>query len=496
MKQKKMCKAIIAIAVAMAFVMPVVAFANNEGSTNNSEIIPEIDSDGLCPLLYYDTEYTDVTLGTSDLGFLGDKFYGYNTYDPSGVLKFGPVYFDSEYPGSITLLKETTSSDFIAGGTWAVDTWYGCEYGTGKIYTIDEVTGTMIRIGGGGSSLNGLAYDLTTDVMYGCSATHLYIINMSDGHQTLVGPFNTGSIMIGIAFDGEGTLYGENLNDNLYSINTLTGAATLIGPLGININYAQDMAYDIIGDVLYLAAYVVDPYWEGCLLTCNVTTGACTLVGNFQGGAEITGLAMPYIITQPPETPECPEGPSEGVAGEEYIFSTSTTDPQGEQVYYLWNWGDDTSTDWLGPYNSGDTVFASHSWMENGTYEVKVQAKDINNHESDWSDPKTIHIINVPILEIGNITGGIGKISIVIKNTGSVDAIGVNWNFTLSGGLIILGKQKTGRIGYLSAHGEISMSSDLIIGFGKTMVTVAVEIPNSSDTKEQEAFILLFFIKI
>ena len=63
MKRKHVYKAIIAIAVAMAFVMPVAAFASNEGPTNNSEIIPEIYSAGLCPLLCYDAEYIDITLG-------------------------------------------------------------------------------------------------------------------------------------------------------------------------------------------------------------------------------------------------------------------------------------------------------------------------------------------------------------------------------------------------------------------------------------------------
>jgi len=470
---------IVAIAVTMAFVMPVTAFINDKES-NNSEMTAE-----MC----HDAKYTDVAFDALNLGVLEDRFYAYNAYDPSGVLKLGPVYFDSENPGSITLLKETMSPDFIAGGTWVVDTWYGCEYDNGQIYIIDESTGTMTLIGGGGISLNGLAYDPTNGVMYGASSYDLYTINMSSGAQTLVGPFNAG-VMIGIAFDGKGTLYGEDIGtDCLYSINTLNGAAKLIGPLGIDLNYAQDMAYDINWDVLYLAAYT----GEGALYTCNVTTGKATKVGTFQGRADITGFAIPYIITHPPEIPD---GPSEGVVRVKYTFSTRTTDPEGEKVSYMWDWGDETPTEWTDFYDSGVTVYASHIWTEPEKYNITVKAKDVYGIESAWSDPKTIYIVDKAILEIGNITGGIGKISIVIKNIGSVDAIGVDWNLTLNGGLIIIGRQKTGRRGHLPAQSEISVSSDLIIGFGNTVVNVYAEIPESSAAKEQNAFVLLFFIKI
>jgi hypothetical protein len=45
---------------------------------------------------------------------------------------------------------------------------------------------------------------------------------------------------------------------------------------------------------------------------------------------------------------------------------------------------------WLGPYNSGETCSASHTWDERGGYEIKVIAKDINDACSIWSDPLPI----------------------------------------------------------------------------------------------------------
>ena len=101
-----------------------------------------------------------------------------------------------------------------------------------------------------------------------------------------------------------------------------------------------------------------------------------------------------------------------------------------------------------------------------------------------------------PVIEIGNITGGLFKVKAVIKNTGDGVATNVSWSIKLTGGLIILGKDTSGTIASLNASGEQTVSSKLILGFGKTVITVSAEIAESSDTVEQDAFVLLFFIKI
>ncbi len=200
------------------------------------------------------------------------------------------------------------------------------------------------------------------------------------------------------------------------------------------------------------------------------------------------------VANRPPEKPEQPYGPTEGVVGFEYSFSTNTTDPDGEQVCYLWEWDDGTPGEWTDPYDSGVTVLAYHSWAEVGNYEIKVRAKDIHNAKSDWSDPKMIHIVDSPVLEIENISGGLFKINAVIKNNGSADVVGVDWGITLDG-LILLGKETRGKHVGIPAGGEVTVRSDLILGIGKTLVTVTVEKPGvSSDTKEQDAFVFLFFI--
>jgi len=91
-----------------------------------------------------------------------------------------------------------------------------------------------------------------------------------------------------------------------------------------------------------------------------------------------------------PVTPGAPQGSAEGKPGLEYTYSASTTDPEGDQVYYLWDWGDGTNSGWLGPYNSGDAIETIHTWAVKGSYSIKVMAKDSFGLESSWSDPLPI----------------------------------------------------------------------------------------------------------
>ena len=91
-----------------------------------------------------------------------------------------------------------------------------------------------------------------------------------------------------------------------------------------------------------------------------------------------------------PNKPSKPSGPTTISPGQQYTYSTSTTDNEGDQIYYLFSWGDNSDSGWIGPYNSGDTAEASHSWSSTGTYSVKVKAKDTGDLESKWSDPLSV----------------------------------------------------------------------------------------------------------
>lgn len=89
---------------------------------------------------------------------------------------------------------------------------------------------------------------------------------------------------------------------------------------------------------------------------------------------------------QPPNKPTTPQGSSQGRIGQSYTYSSVTSDPNGDNIYYLFSWGDGNDSGWIGPYASGQTVSESHVWNVQGSFSVKVKAKDDPNGDGDPSD--------------------------------------------------------------------------------------------------------------
>ena len=90
---------------------------------------------------------------------------------------------------------------------------------------------------------------------------------------------------------------------------------------------------------------------------------------------------------------QTPSGSISGIPGQSYSYSTSATDPDGNQVQYMFDWGDG-STSVIGPFDSDISVTASHSWSKSGTYQVKAKAidADIPGITSGYSDPLAVTI--------------------------------------------------------------------------------------------------------
>ncbi|MFE3846078.1 PKD domain-containing protein [Thermoplasmatota archaeon] len=98
------------------------------------------------------------------------------------------------------------------------------------------------------------------------------------------------------------------------------------------------------------------------------------------------------IITanNPPDKPGTPTGPASGKAGEQYTYQCMGTDPDNDQLYYWFDWGDGENSGWIGPINHLDMASASHTWEDKDDYEIKVKTKDPRGEESIWSDPLPI----------------------------------------------------------------------------------------------------------
>jgi hypothetical protein len=225
--------------------------------------------------------------------------YGYNAFPGTGTDPEGPMTFNLSNPGNLTSLADQSALSFIAGSTWANGVWYGSVYNTVTPYdfiTIDPVTGARTVIGDLGVNLNGMSFNPANGIMYGVgfdnvSNSKLYTVNMATGAATLVGDCGA-NLLINLAINSAGNGYAVDINtDVLGSVNLATGAFTPIGSIGFNAQYAQDMEFDRDNGNLFMAAYGS----SGQLRYVDVATGNTYLIGDFEGGGEVTGFAIPYI---------------------------------------------------------------------------------------------------------------------------------------------------------------------------------------------------------
>jgi hypothetical protein len=94
-------------------------------------------------------------------------------------------------------------------------------------------------------------------------------------------------------------------------------------------------------------------------------------------------INITIVTNHPPNTPDI-TGMEKGTPRTTYLYSFETTDSDNDSVYYFIDWGDNTTSGWLGPFDSGIKKTATHSWNEKGTYYIKIKAKDTADYESDW----------------------------------------------------------------------------------------------------------------
>jgi outer membrane protein assembly factor BamB len=131
-------------------------------------------------------------------------------------------------------------------------------------------------------------------------------------------------------------------------------------------------------------------------------------------------LSSPHIIIigNHPPLPPTIDGPTEGIVGRSYTFTAVTTDPDGHQVKYGWDWnGDNYVDEWTDFYDSGVPIQASRTWNIKGLQTIKIKAAD-SWDEGNWSANHTITISNHPPLTPA-VSGP------------SEGIIGIGYNFTV-----------------------------------------------------------------
>jgi hypothetical protein len=96
----------------------------------------------------------------------------------------------------------------------------------------------------------------------------------------------------------------------------------------------------------------------------------------------------------PPSRPTVPVGPGSAYRGQNLYFSTVCSDPDQDQMYTRFDWGDGTPLVWsMYPYYGG-SFNDDHVYTTLGTYRIKAQAMDIKGSIGPWSESCSLVVAN------------------------------------------------------------------------------------------------------
>jgi photosystem II stability/assembly factor-like uncharacterized protein len=135
---------------------------------------------------------------------------------------------------------------------------------------------------------------------------------------------------------------------------------------------------------------------QGCRVEVTATSlGSATLTatGTFNGTSKDGTASLTVRANSAPVAPTL-SGPGTATTGVQVTFSVSATDPDGDRVRYLVEWGDSTN-DSGALVASGQSVSFPHAWNAKGTYPVRALASDENGSASSWS-PWTTVVVSDP----------------------------------------------------------------------------------------------------
>lgn len=149
---------------------------------------------------------------------------------------------------------------------------------------------------------------------------------------------------------------------------------------------------ETIGEALYHSKYYCNSEYGWDHYAENIDMFTFNLFGD-------PTLKLKRVVGNQPPIKPIITGPSSGKIRTEYTFHVTSTDPEEDQIRYLFDWGEELSS-WTEPFESGKTINSSYTWSKKGNYEVKVKAKDSHNKESEWSDPLIVSMPKNKILTI------------------------------------------------------------------------------------------------
>ncbi|MEI6091428.1 MAG: S8 family serine peptidase [bacterium] len=215
-----------------------------------------------------------------------------------------PVKFPLDNATNLTYLTDDMSPMYVIASTWANGKWY-CVEDDYDLITLDTTSGARTYIGNLGKNINGLAFDMQTNMIWGVGNADgddnyddLFLINPNDATAKLMASPNNGLIYINLACTSNGQLYSIDIaKDLLVGIDKWTGNAYTVFELQDDFIYAQDMDYDLKNDKIFAATY--NSYGESSISYVDLVNYKLSKISDIQNNDEITGLVIPHNFSSP-----------------------------------------------------------------------------------------------------------------------------------------------------------------------------------------------------
>jgi hypothetical protein len=118
----------------------------------------------------------------------------------------------------------------------------------------------------------------------------------------------------------------------------------------------------------------------------------------------ISNTPMPPII----------QGPTNCKRGKEYNYTLNATDPNGDDLYYIIEWGDILEE--IGPYPSGELIIVNHTWLKSKECVLRIKVRDSTGLESGYEEMKIlISRVNVKNNHFQNLYRFFDNISKILR---------------------------------------------------------------------------------
>jgi len=265
----------------------------------------------------------------------------------------------------------------------------------GRLYCLNAVNGSLIWSYNAGSWVRSSPATVNDKVYFGAGNSKVYCLNALTGNK--LWNYTTGGSIASSPAIANDRLYIGSYDGKIYCLDVSTGGHCWNYSTGQSV-YASPAVAD--GKVYVGSGNMSPP--AGKLNCLDVLTGEClwsyptdsvahsspAIAGGKVYMSSNGGSLYCFCDNLPPDRPSRPSGPASGEPGVVYDYTTSTTDPNVDDVRYGWDWDGDKEVDeWTSFYQSGVTVTTSHSWEQMGIRLVRVKAEDPSGFQSEWSKP-------------------------------------------------------------------------------------------------------------